>query len=156
MARINKVARQARITAYRNKVKQKLASRIIDTSKPEFANLIADKDPNKLMSSLNGAVLLELDLREDGSLKGVVSIDVDNLASILPDLKNDPENKKGWKKHLDKFKAEGLDDILKDVADPTPDEFELTATEELATLDVDSMSDAEAKQKLRLLQAKGG
>ncbi|MBA7475665.1 hypothetical protein ES707_11037 [subsurface metagenome] len=153
---INKVARLARIGAYKNKVKQKLASRIIDTSKPEFADLIANKDPQKLMSSLNGEIILERDLNTDGSLRGVVSVSVDDLASMLPDLKKDTEDKGGWKKHLDKFKAEGLEDILKDVADPTPDEFELSATEELATLDINSMSDAEAKQKLRLLQAKGG
>ncbi|MBA7564250.1 hypothetical protein ES708_05912 [subsurface metagenome] len=74
---------------------------------------------------------------------------------LLPDLKKDTKNKAGWKKHLDRWKAEGID-ILKDVADPIPDEYELTAAEELATLDVDAMSDAEAKQKLRELQNSGG
>lgn len=152
---ISQVARQARITKYSEKVKQKLAGRIIDVDKPEFADLIADRNPNKPMSSLNGAIILERDLREDGSLKGVVSVDVDDLAAMLPDLKKDKDNKTGWKKHLDKFKAEGID-ILKDIsiADPTPDEYELTAMEELATLDVDSMSDYDAKQKLIALQVK--
>lgn len=152
---ISQVARQARITKYRDKLKQKLAGRIIDTSKPEFADLIADRNPFKPMSSLNGAIILERDLREDGSLKGVRSVDVDDLAAMLPELKKDKDNKTGWKKHLEKFKAEGID-ILKDIsiADPTPDEYELTAMEELATLDVDSMSDSEAKQKLKELKTK--
>ncbi len=152
---LSQVARQARIIKYKDKVKQKLASRIIDTNKPEFADLIADRNPKKLMTSLNGAIILERDLREDGSLKGVVSIDVDDLAAMLPDLKKDKDNKTGWKKHLDKFKAEGID-ILKSIsiADPTPDEYELTAMEELATLDVDSMSDFDAKQKLKDIKAK--
>lgn len=152
---LSQLARQARITKYKDKVKQKLVSRIIDFSKLEFVDLIADRNPNKPMTSLNGCIILERDLREDGSLKGVVSVDVDDLAAMLPDLKKDKDNKRGWKKHLDKFKAEGID-ILKDIsiADPTPDEFELTAAEELATLDVDSMSDYDAKQKLKDIKAK--
>jgi len=151
---LNGTARQARIAAYKNKVKQKLANKIIDTSKPEFADLVSDR--GQPMSSLNGEIILERDLREDGSLKGVVSVNPDDLAAILPDLKNDTENKSGWKKHLDKFKAEGIDidGLFKDVADPTPDELELTPEEELATLDIDSMSDFEAKQKLKALQVK--
>ena len=153
MAILNQSARQARIVAYKDKVKQKLASRIIDTSKPEFADLISDK--GQPMASLNGAIILERDLREDGSLKGVVSIDVDDLAAMLPDLKKDTEDKMGWKKYLDQWKAEGID-ILKDIniADPTSDEYELTAAEELASLDINSMSDAEAKQKLKDIKAK--
>lgn len=154
MATLNQVARQARIIAYKDKVRQKLATIIIDTSKPEFADLIANRNPNKPMSSLNGAIILERDLREDGSLKGVVSIDVDDLAAMLPELKNDTEDKAGWKKYLDQFQAEGLDSILADVADLTPDEYELTAMEELATIDPDSMSDYDAKQKLKNIKAK--
>lgn len=155
MPKINEVAKQARITAYKDSVKQKLLSKIIDTSKPEFADLIADGNPNKPMTSLNGAIILERDLREDGSLRGVVSVDVDDLAAMLPELKNDTDDKAGWKKHLDKFKADGID-ILKDIsiADPTPDEYELTASEEIATLDIASLSDADAKEKLIALQVK--
>jgi len=151
---LNGTARQARIAAYKNKVKQKLANKIIDTSKPEFADLVSDR--GQPMSSLNGAIILERDLGEDGRLRGVVSIDVDDLAAILPDLKNDTENKSGWKKHLDKFKAEGIDvdGLLADVTDPDSSEYELSAQEELATLDIDSMSDAEAKQKLKDIKAK--
>jgi len=151
MATLNATARQARIAAYRGKVKQKLASKIIDTRKREFADLKSDR--GKKMSSLNGAILLERDVK-GGILKGVVSIDIDDLAAMLPDLKKDTKNKAGWKKYLDQWKAEGID-ILKDVADPTPDEYELPAAEELVTLDIDAMSDAEAKQKLRELKAGG-
>jgi len=191
MAILNEAAKQARITAYKDKVKQKLASRIIDTDKPEFADLIANvpsipvlaKQLTKLvgqdckesaalevlkalpeiaidllrlktMTSLNGAILLERDLRDDGRLKGVVSGDVDDLASILPDIKTDTENKLGWKKWLDMFFAEGLPDILEGVADPTPDEYDPSAMEELAVLDIDTMSDAEAKQKLKDIKIK--
>ena len=150
MAILNQIARQKRIAAYKDKVKRKLASKIINTGKRAFADLFADGNPRKKMTSLNGAILLERDLREDGSLKGVVSIDIDDLAAMLPDLKKDTKNKSGWKKHLDRWKAEGID-VLKGVADPTPDEYELTATEELATLAVEAMSDLEAKQKLKEL-----
>lgn len=154
MAILNQVAKQARITAYKNKVKQKLASKIIDTSKPEFSDLFANRDPKQPMSSLNGEIILERDLREDGSLKGVVSVSPDALAAMLPDLKNDTEDKAGWKKHLDKFKAEGVD-LLQEisVADSTPDEYELSTMEELATLDIDAMSDYDAKQKLKDIKA---
>lgn len=155
MAKLSIVARQARVAAYKDKVKQQLARKIIDFSKEEFCDLIADNNPGKPIVSLNGAIILERDLREDGSLKGVVSVDVDDLAAMLPELKKDKDNKTGWKKHLDKFKAEGID-ILKsiNISDPTPDEYELTALEELATLDVDSMSDYDAKQKLKEIKAK--
>lgn len=154
--RINKVARLARVVAYKNKVKQELAGKIIDTSKPEFADLVSDQ--GKPMSSLNGAIILERDLREDGSLKGVISVDVDDLAAMLPELKKDTSNKTGWKKHLDQFRHDGIDvdGLFKDVADPTPDELELAPDEELATLNIDAMSDFEAKQKLKELKAKLG
>lgn len=155
MAKINEVARQARITAYKSEILTKLAGKIIDTSKPEFSDLIADKDPDKPMSSLNGEIILERDLREDGSLKGVISVHPDALAAMLPELKNDTEDKGGWKKHLDKFKADSVDLLQEiNIADPTPDEYELSAMEELATLDIGSMSDLEAKQKLIALQNK--
>lgn len=155
MAILNQAARQTRITAYKDKIEQKLAGKIIDTSKPEFADLIADRNPNKPMSSLNGAIILERDLRVDGSLKGVISADVDDLAAMLPDLKKDTEDKTGWKKYLDKFKADGVD-LLQEIsiADPTPDEYELSAMEELAILNIDSISDSDAKQKLKDIKAK--
>lgn len=158
MSKINLVARQARITKYKDKVKAKLSSRIVDFSKAEFCDLIADRNPDKPMISLNGAIILERDLREDGSLKGVVSVDVDDLAAMLPDLKKDTEDKTGWKKHLDKLKEEGIDinGLFKDVAEPTADEYELTIEEDLAALNIDSMSDAEAKIKLRELKTKLG
>lgn len=156
MANISKMARQARIAAYKPKLKQKLASEIIDVDKPEFADLFADRNPLKKMTSLNGAIILERDLREDGSLKGVVAIDVDDLAAMLPDLKKDTEDKAGWKKYLDVWTAEGLPDILDGVADPLPSEYELSAAEELATLNIDAMSDFEAKLRLKDLKAKLG
>jgi len=122
---INKTARQNRIVAYKDKVKAKLAKKIVDFSKKEFCDLISDRNPDKPMVSLNGAIILERDLREDGSLKGVVSVDVDDLAAMLPELKKDTEDKAGWKKHLDKFREDGIDvsGLFKDVADPRPDEL---------------------------------
>ncbi len=122
MANLTSAARLARITAYKDTLKQKLADKIIDTKKDAFADLIADKNPKKPMSSLNGMIVLERDLAEDGSLKGVVSVHPDDLASMLPDIKADTLNKMGWKKHLDKFKAEGKD-ILANVADPQLNEY---------------------------------
>jgi len=155
MAILNQVARQARIAAYKPGVTTKLAGKIIDTNKPEFADLFANRDPKQPMSSLNGEIILERDLREDGSLKGVVSVHPDALAAMLPELKSDTEDKAGWKKHMDKFKADGVDLLQEiNIADPTPDEYELAAAEELATLDIDSMSDAEAKQKLKDIKIK--
>lgn len=124
MANLTSAARQTRITAYRDGLKLKLADRLIDTKKAAFADLIGDKNPKKPMSSLNGEIILERDLAEDGSLKGVVSVHPDALAAILPDLKADTLDKMGWKKHLDKFKAEGKD-ILAGVADPQPSEYEV-------------------------------
>ena len=152
MAILNQIAKQARITAYKDKVEQKLASKVIDVDKLEFLDLVSDKGVP--MRSLNGEIILERHIGEDGKLKGVVSVSPDSLATILPELKNDTEDKAGWKKYFDQWKAEGLPDILKDVADPTPDEYELTAMEELATLDIDAMSDYDAKQKLRDIEAR--
>lgn len=124
MANLTSVAKQARIIAYGNGLKLKLADKIIDTKRAEFADLYADGNPAKKMESLNGEIILERDLAEDGSLKGIVSVHPDALASMLPDIKADTLNKMGWKKHLDKFKAEGKD-ILIGVADPHSDEYEV-------------------------------
>jgi len=124
MANLTPTARQARITAYRDGLKQKLAHRLIDTKKAEFADLYADKNPAKKMSSLNGEIILEKDLYPDGTLRGVVSVNPDDLAAILPDIKKDIDDKMGWKKYLDKFKAEGVD-ILAGITDPQPSEYEV-------------------------------
>jgi len=124
MANLSEAARQARIAAHRDTLKQKLAHRLIDTKVPAFADLIADKNPNKPMDSLNGEIILERDLAADGSLKGVVSVHPDALACMLPDIKADTQDKMGWKKHLDKFRAEGKD-ILVGVAQPSPTEYEV-------------------------------
>jgi hypothetical protein len=152
MAKLSESARLARIAAYKNTLMTKLASKIIDISKPEFADLVTDK--GQPMSTLNGEIIIERDLREDGSLKGVVSISPDGLAAMLPNLKVDTENKAGWKKYLDKWQAEGLANILDGVANPNASEYELTAMEELVTLNIDTMSDYEAKQKLIALRGK--
>lgn len=121
MAKLTEAARQARITAYRDTLKQKLAHRLIDTKKPEFANLKSDK--GKPMSSLNGEIILEIDQYPDGRLRGVISANPDDLAAMLPDIKADTTNKMGWKKHLDIFKAEDKD-ILEGVTNPLPEEYE--------------------------------
>lgn len=125
MANLSQIAKQARIIAYSNTLKQRLSDRLIDTKKAAFADLIADKNPKKPMSSLNGEIILERDLAADGSLKGVVSVNPDDLAAMLPDIKTDTQDKMGWKKHLDKFKAEGKD-ILAGVANPQASEYEAT------------------------------
>lgn len=123
MTNLTSAARQARIAAYKDSLKQKLAHRLIDTTKPAFADLYADKNPAKKMSSLNGEIILEKDLYPDDTLRGVVSINPDDLAAILPDIKADSSDKMGWKKHLDKFKAEGVD-ILADITAPQSSEYE--------------------------------
>ena len=124
MAKLTEVARQARVIAYKDSLKTKLAKRLIDTGKPEFADLFADKNPAKKMDSLNGEIILERDLYPDGTLRGVVSVNPDDLAAMLPDIKKDSDNKMGWKKHLDKFAAEGID-IITGVADSRASEYEL-------------------------------
>jgi len=149
MARLNAVAKAARIAKNKAGVASKLAHRIVDTDNPEFADLVTEK--GKKMTGLNGAIILGKDLREDGSLKGVFSVDVDDLASMLPDIKADIEDKMGWGKHRAVFEAEGIN-ILEGVDDPTPDEFDLSMTEDLAQLNIPAMSDYEAKQKLLELQ----
>lgn len=125
MAKLTEVARQARITTHRDKVLTKLGYRIIDVSKPAFADLYADGNPAKKMESLNGAVILERDLYPDGRLKGVVSVDVPDLAALLPDIKMDTTNVMGWKKHVDKFIAEGVTNLFDGVPDPQPSEYEV-------------------------------
>jgi len=151
VARLNKAAEEARIAAYKGGLQQKLASNIIDVSKPDFTDLVTDK--GKPMASLDGQVILKRDLREDGSLKGVIAVELDDLSTILPDVKADTEDKMGWRKHIDRWSAEGID-VLEGVADPQPGDYELPAAEELASLNVAGMSDAEAKQKLLELQQK--
>ncbi len=152
MANLSQIAKQARITAYKSGLTAKLAARIIDTAKSEFADLYADGNPAKKMTSLNGDIILERHI-ENGVLKGVVSVHPDALASMLPDLKADTTDKTGWKKHLDKFNAEG-NNILIGVVDPVASEYELSAVEQLAALDIPPMSDAAGKAKLVDLQVK--
>lgn len=124
MVNLTETAKRARIKAYGDTLKYKLTDKLIDTKKAGFADLIADKNPKKPMDSLNDEIILERDLAEDGSLKGVVSVHPDTLSAMLPDIKVDTEDKMGWKKYLDKFKAEGKD-ILAGVADPQPSEYEV-------------------------------
>lgn len=149
MKELNKIAKQNRITAYSNALRAKMASRIIDVAKPGFADLLTAA--GKPMKSLNGEILLRKHIGEDGKLKGIISIGVDTLASILPDLKADTDDKAGWAKNVANLKVEGID-ILEGIADPQSDEYELTAEEELPLINIDSISDFEAKQKLKDLQ----
>lgn len=151
MTDLNEEARQARITAYKSDLEQKLKPKLIDTKKKKFSDLVNDR--GRPVESLNGQIILGRDLTEDGKLKGVMSAGLDDLAAILPDIKVDVNNKTGWKKHLDRWKSEGID-ILEGVADPMPDEYELSVAEELVSLDVATMSDAIAKAKLLELQQK--
>ena len=156
MPRLNEAAKTARITKYRPQIQQRLSRHIIDCDVPAFDHLRNDK--GEKMESLNGCVLLELHLAEDGSLKGVISADIDDLASILPNIKKDRQDGTdvvGWKKHLDMFETAG-DDILTGVLDPTPDEEELSVREQVADTNIDLMSDHEAKQLLEALQVELG
>jgi len=76
--------------------------------------------------SLDGEILLEEDRTEDGRLRGVISVSVEAFLD-LPDVANpgkkrrdrprftyeemvacDPEDTQGYKKYLDKWRAEGL------------------------------------------------
>jgi len=149
MRKPNDNARQARIGAYKARLAQKLAAKMIDTGKPEFADLVSNR--GKPMSPLNGAVIIKRDKRDDGSLRGVVSVDLVDLAAMLPDIKVDPGNETGWKKQTEEWKAEGID-ILEGVADPAPDEYLLDVEDELLTLDIGGMSAPQAKEKLLELQ----
>ena len=151
MARLNKVVKEARIAAYKGGLQQKLASKIIDVSKPDFADLVTDK--GKPIASLDGQVILGRDLAEDGHLKGVMAVELDDLASILSDIKVDTEDKMGWRKHIDRWNAEGID-ALEGVADPQLGDYELTAREELTSLDIPAMTPDQTKQKLIALQQK--
>ncbi len=53
---------------------------IIDKTSPDF-----DHIPMRLRESLEGNVLLEEDRREDGSLKGIVSIEPESMAEVITD-----------------------------------------------------------------------
>ncbi len=154
MAVLSTAARKTRITAYKSKMLQRLESKVIDTNKPEFADL--KTNAGKLMSSLGGEIILERDLRQDGSLRGAYSVSPDALAAMLPDIKVDTANVSGWKRHLDRWRGEGIDvdGLFTGVADPRPDEYELTVTEDLLMLNIDAMSNFEAKNKLKELQGK--
>lgn len=123
MPTLTPVARQARIQAYKATVLTRLAHRVIDVSKPGFVDLYADGDPKKKIASLNGAIILERDLYPDGRLRGVVSVDADDLAAMLPDLKADTLDATGWKKHLDRFAIEGVD-LLAGIPAPLASEYE--------------------------------
>ena len=145
---LKNTAKQSRLSRYKSHIQQKLSSHIIDCEKPEFSHLKNDR--GKKMSPLNGDILLGLDYGDDLTLHGVISITQGNLALQLPEIKEERRNGtdvKGFKKHLDKWEAEGID-LLSDVDDPIPDEFVLSATEELLELNILAMSDYEAKQKL--------
>lgn len=149
MPKLNEQARQNRVSAYANALRTKLASKIIDVEKPEFADIKSSS--GKPLSSLNGEILIRRHIGEDGKLKGVISVQVEALAARLPDIKTDPDNTEGWERNLNDWGAEGID-ILEGVADPESEEYELSAMEELKTLDLASMSDYNAKQKLIALQ----
>lgn len=151
MPKPNKVAREARISQYKPNLLQQMEKLIIDVKKDEFKHLKSDS--GQLMDSLNGSILLAEDYDDAGKLRGVNSVEVDALASMLPDLKADTDDKMGWEHWLQDFQALGIN-ILEGVDDPTPDEYELSAEEELVRLNAGSMPDAEAKFKLIELQAK--
>lgn len=120
MPKLTEAGRQARIADYRSGLLQKLSGRVINT-RTTHADLVSDQ--GKPMASLDGEIILEKDLYPDGKLRGVVSVHPDALAAILPDIKADKDNRMGWKRHLDKFKAEGVD-ITAGVSDPQPSEYE--------------------------------
>lgn len=153
MPKLTPAARQARIQALLPTVLTRLSHRVIDTAKPAFTDLYADGNPAKRMDSLNGAIILERDLYSDGRLRGVVSVDVDDLAAILPDLKADTTNKTGWKKHMDRFAIEGVD-LLAGVPDPQPSEYDTSATEDLLVVVPAALTDAQGKAKLVQVQDK--
>lgn len=153
MPKPNIVARESRITKYKPKLLQQMdgVGRIIDVKKDEFKHLKSDS--GQLMDSLNGSILLAEDYDGTGKLRGVNSVEVDDLASLLPDIKKDTDDLMGWGHWLQDFQAQGIN-ILEGVDDPTPDEYELTAEEELVQLNADSMTDTKAKAKLIELQGK--
>lgn len=144
-------AKMARIERYSTSLRQKLSKRLIDTGKADFNHLRNDK--GQPMTSLDGSILLGLDYFPNGSLRGVKSIDVSDLASILPDVKVDVEDKTGMLKYLQQFSNEDID-ILSDVDEPKEDEYSLTVEEELKKLDVASLSALEALAKLTELKQK--
>ena len=57
-----------------------MAKHIIDTESPEF-----DGIPMRLRESCKGQVLLGEDRRENGSLRGLITIDPESLAEIITD-----------------------------------------------------------------------
>lgn len=57
-----------------------MTKHIIDTESPEFEGI-----PMRLRESCKGQVLLEEDRREDGSLRGLITIDTESLAEIITD-----------------------------------------------------------------------
>lgn len=151
MSKPNKVARELRIAKYKPKLVQQMeiAGRIIDVKKKAFKHLKSVS--GQLMTSLNGSILLAEDYDDAGQLRGVNSVEVDDLASMIPDLKTDTEDQMGWGHWLQDFLAQSVN-ILEGVDDPTPEEYELPAEEELVSLNIGEMSDAEAKAKLIELQ----
>lgn len=57
-----------------------MAKHIIDTESPEFDNI-----PMRLRESCKGQVLLAEDRRENGKLRGLITIDPEALAEIITD-----------------------------------------------------------------------
>ena len=57
-----------------------MAKHIIDTESPEFEGI-----PMRLRESCKGQVLLGEDRRENGSLRGLITIDPESLAEIITD-----------------------------------------------------------------------
>lgn len=153
MPKLTPAARQARIQLLKATVLTRLAHRVIDVSQPAFSDLYADGNPAKQMATLNGVIILERDLYPDGRLRGVVSIDADDLAAALPDIKADTQDKTGWKRHLDKFAAEGVD-LLAGVPDPQASEYDTGAIEDVLAVNPAALTDAQGKAKLVAIQDK--
>jgi len=57
-----------------------MAKHILDTESPEFDNI-----PMRLRESCKGQVLLAEDRRENGSLRGLITIAPDSLAEVITD-----------------------------------------------------------------------
>lgn len=117
-------------------LRQKLKNKIVDKSKPEWKKLVLDVDGREveIPGSLNGEILLEVDVGEKGRVKGWYSINPDTLQRILK-MRDVPverpdevildgkfvgrnlrslspaefEELSGHKKYLDKWRAEGID-----------------------------------------------
>jgi len=95
--------------------------RIIDTTSSEF-----DRLPQRLRESHEGMILLGEDRRGDGSLRGVITIDTEELSKSMEGMRggtpgdtrkfieaiiDDEEDTMGHKKYLDVYA-----DLLNDVA----------------------------------------